>query len=100
MATKGMSGRQADMEEQWCFKVKELTREQMMEVVARCLEIAIRVVFENFTYNYGGKVYLQLEGGPIGASVRPLLNETKCHLVSFSLVANQTKWHLVWSFPN
>ena len=67
MASKGMSGRQADIEEQWCFKVKELTREQMMEVVARCLEIAIRVVFENFTYNYGGKVYLQLEGGPIGA---------------------------------
>ena len=25
--------------------------------------------------------------------VDPLLNETKCHLVSFSLVANQTKWH-------
>ena len=33
-------------------------------------------------------------------SVGSLLNETKCHLVSFSLVANQTKWHLVWSFPN
>ena len=35
-----------------------------------------------------------------GSSVGSLLNETKCHLVSFSLVANQTKWHLVWSFPN
>ena len=34
------------------------------------------------------------------SSVDPLLNETKCHLVSFSLVMNQTKWHLVWSFPN
>ena len=34
------------------------------------------------------------------ASVGPLLNETKCHLVSFSLLTNQTKWHLVWSFKN
>ena len=29
-----------------------------------------------------------------------LLNETKCHLVSFSLLLNQTKWHLVLSSPN
>ena len=33
-------------------------------------------------------------------SVGLLLNETECHWVSFSLVANQTKWHSVWSFPN
>ena len=28
-------------------------------------------------------------------SVGPLLNKTKCHLVSFSLLLNKTKWHLV-----
>ena len=30
------------------------------------MEIAMRVVFENFTYNFGGKTYLQRSGGPIG----------------------------------
>ena len=35
-----------------------------------------------------------------GFRVGPLLNETKCHLVSFSLLLNETKWHLVSSSPN
>ena len=34
---------------------------------------------------------LKLELGLSLASVGPLLNETKCHLVSFSLLTNQTK---------
>ena len=59
MSSKSMSGKSGKIEEQWCFKTKELTEEQMMEVVARCLEIAVRTIFENFTYNFGGKVYLQ-----------------------------------------
>ena len=66
MGSKGMSGKSGTIEEQWCFKVKELTRDQMMEVVARCTEIAVRTIFENFSYNFGGKVYLQQSGGPIG----------------------------------
>ena len=32
--------------------------------------------------------------------VGSLLNETKHHLVSFSLLLNETKWHLVSSSPN
>ena len=31
------------------------------------LEIAVRWSFKNFTYTFGGKLYLQLDGGPIGA---------------------------------
>ena len=42
-----------------------MTREQKMEIVGRCLEIAMRVVFENFSYMFGGKTFLQEEGGPI-----------------------------------
>ena len=61
-----MQGKEDKIEEQWVYKVKELTRPQLMEVVGRCAEIAVRTVFENFTYNFGGKIYLQKEGGPIG----------------------------------
>ena len=34
------------------------------------------------------------------ARVGPLINETKCYLVSFSLLLNQTKWHSVLSSTN
>ena len=36
-------------------------------IIARCCEIGVRTVFENFTYKFGGKFYKQMEGGPIGA---------------------------------
>ena len=26
----------------------------------------MRTVFENFTYNFGGRIYLHKDGGPIG----------------------------------
>ena len=61
-----MSGKRGEVEDQWAFKVKEVNREQYMEIIGRCAEIAVRTVFENFTYNFGGKIYLQREGGPIG----------------------------------
>ena len=46
-----MTGKTGRVEDQWCFPVKELTKEQIMEVAARCVEIAIRIVFENFIYS-------------------------------------------------
>ena len=67
MSSKAMSGKNGRLEDQWVFKVKEITREQEMEIIGRCAEIAIRIVFGNFTYNFGGKIFLQRSGGPIGA---------------------------------
>ena len=67
MASKAMSGKGGDVEEQWVFKNKEINEEQKREIVGRCIEIAIRVVFENFMYDFGGKTRLQKKGGPIGA---------------------------------
>ena len=67
MASKTMSGKGGNVEEQWVFKKKEVTEEQKREILGRCLEFAIRVVFENFMYDSGGKTRLQRRGGPIGA---------------------------------
>ena len=66
MSSDGMTGKKGKVEDQWTFKTKTVTREQLMEIAGRCLEIAIRTVFENFIYNFGGKMYLQRSGGPIG----------------------------------
>ena len=67
MTSKGMMGSKDDLEDQWVYKCKEVTKEQRREIVARVVEIAIRTVFENFCYDFGGKIFLQLFGGPIGA---------------------------------
>ena len=67
MTSRGMMGKEEELEKQWAFKNKEVTEEQKREIVARVVEIAIRIVFENFCYDFGGKIYLQLAGGPIGA---------------------------------
>ena len=66
MTSQGMMGRQEDLEKQWVYKTKTITEEQEREIVARVVEIAIRVVFENFCYEFGGRTFLQLFGGPIG----------------------------------
>ena len=38
-------------------------------MLARMGEIGLRTIFENFMYTFGGKNFLQLSGGPIGARV-------------------------------
>ena len=58
-----------DPEGQWVFPTRELTESEKREIVARCVEIATRVVFENFCYKFGGETFKQMEGGPIGARV-------------------------------
>ena len=58
-----------DPELQWIFPEKELTLNEEREIIARCVEIAVRVVFENFCYKFGGETLKQREGGPIGARV-------------------------------
>ena len=67
MTGEAMTSRKGRVEDQWVFKTEHISKDQLMEIVGRVAEIATRVVFGNFTYNFGGKIYLQLEGGPIGA---------------------------------
>ena len=44
----------------------EISKDIEMEIIARVVEIGIRALFENFTYKFGGDLYHQEEGGPIG----------------------------------
>ena len=52
---------------QWIYPDREPTELHKRMIIVRCCEIAVRTVFENFTYKFGGKFYKQQEGGPIGA---------------------------------
>ena len=58
---------EGDGEHQWVYPAREPTEKQKRMIVARCCEIGVRTVFENFTYKFGGETFKQMEGGPIGA---------------------------------
>ena len=63
---KGPMGAERGDQEQWvCPKVK-LTDENKKEIVAEVARIVTELMFENHLYTFGGKVYRQRKGGPIG----------------------------------
>ena len=52
----------------WTFTGKrEATEKEKKIMLARALRIGIEVSFRNYTYTFGGKVYVQMSGGPIGS---------------------------------
>ena len=53
-------------ETQWKFPDKELSDEETRLIVGAVVAIALKVLFRNFTYKFGGKFYHQQSGGPIG----------------------------------
>ena len=54
---------------QWQFPRAEPTPDQLREIQARCAEIGVRFLFENFSYKFAQESYRQTSGGPIGARV-------------------------------
>ena len=56
-------------EEYWCWPSATPTKAEKKQIIGRVCEIAVRTLFTNFVYTFGGQSYLQLIGGPIGARV-------------------------------
>ena len=46
---------------------RRITTTELKQLMGAALEIAVQFFFKNFTYSFGGKVYVQTSGGPIGA---------------------------------
>ena len=53
-------------EEQWIFPEVKLTVEEKKSILATVAEIGVRAVFRTHAYSFGGKLYHQQGGGPIG----------------------------------
>ena len=66
MASEGLNKRKSKIENQWIFTRRIPTTEEKREMVGMVVEIAIRILWENYSYRFGGEIYLQKEGGPIG----------------------------------
>ena len=69
ITSQDVNRKKSKIETQWYFPRKEATKEQVRDIISRCAEIAVRTLFEKFTYNFGGKTYLQASGSPIGARI-------------------------------
>ena len=54
-------------ESNWEFPSVLIGRREKRKLLGAALEIAVRWFFKNFTYTFGGRLYLQNGGGPIGA---------------------------------
>ena len=59
-------GRSWKPRDQWEFPEVELTNRETSIIVGVVVEIALKVLFNNFTYKFGGKFFHQKDGGPIG----------------------------------
>ena len=63
---KGPLGQEVGDTEQWRFPKVKLTEEEKRMILAEVIKIVAEVMFENHLYTFGGKVYRQRKGGPIG----------------------------------
>ena len=51
----------------WVWPNETPTEKDMKELIGIALEIAVKLVFQNFIYTFGGNSFVQSFGGPIGA---------------------------------
>ena len=47
----------------WIFTKREPTDKQKRQIISRVCENGMRIVFEHFTYQFGGETYIQGDHG-------------------------------------
>ena len=55
-----------DEEDQWVFPPVQLTKMEKKELVATVVQVAVKAIFRTHMYQFGGRLYHQMSGGPIG----------------------------------
>ena len=63
---KDPKSRHVGNQDQWEFPDIVLTKEEKRRILAAVVRVAIEVLFSTHLYTFGGKVFQQEEGGPIG----------------------------------
>ena len=53
----------------WIHKSPPDSQWLQKRILGKAVEVGIKVLFSSFSYTFGGKFYLQLEGAPIGTRV-------------------------------
>ena len=66
MRGAGPRGKEPGDQEQWIFPRVTLTDAEKREIIAEVVAIATKAMFQQHFYKFGGKVFHQTQGGPIG----------------------------------
>ena len=53
-------------QEQWIFPQVVLSEEEKRYILAAVVGIVVEILFSTHLYTFGGEIYLQKDGGPIG----------------------------------
>ena len=69
MNNADLNSKVGNIDAQWTFPAAKPTELERKEMIGRCAEIAVRAIFKNFCYSFGGKLYRQRSGGPIGLRI-------------------------------
>ena len=66
MSSQGLKRKENAEDKQWFFYRKDPSEEEEKEMISYVLEIAVVILWENYCFDFGGRTYLQKQGGPIG----------------------------------
>ena len=63
---KDPRSRDIGSQEQWIFPDIVLTEDEKRRILAAVVRVAVEILFSTHLYTFGGEVFLQQKGGPIG----------------------------------
>ena len=66
MRGEGPRGATVGDTEQWCFPDVVLTGKEKRQIIAQVVSMATKAMFKHHHYKFGGKMFRQTDGGPIG----------------------------------
>ena len=69
MKNRAVNDKKEDILKEWCFWEVTPTETEMKVLASHVAEIWTRIIFENFSYRFGEKIYRQSSGGRIGTRV-------------------------------
>ena len=81
MNSKGLSYKENSEEMQWFYPRRNPEEEVVKEMIGLVAQIGVRVLWENYCYDFGGRTYIQGEGGPIGQ--RPTMAASRLVMEEF-----------------
>ena len=81
MNSEGLKSKEGSEESQWFYPRSSPGEEVLKEIAGLVAEIGVRILWETYCYDFGGKTYLQKEGGPIGQ--RPTMAASRLVMQDF-----------------
>ena len=66
MTSADVMAAERDSNTQWIFPELTVGQGELKKLLGACLEVVVKFVFSTHMYKFGGKTFVQSDGGPIG----------------------------------